>query len=100
MDTDYKGSLDGQQKSTKPYHHQVQRRGISLTLAELLVALLLVWLGSFSYGYWLSRNHSLDFHAPAYDKLQTKHTQLLTDFVKLEVRVGLLEGKGQKRGWR
>ncbi len=80
--------------------HRVERRGISLTLAELFVALLLVWFVSFVGGYWLSRNHSLDFHAPAYDKLQTKHTQLLTDFVKLEVRVGLLEGKGKKKEWR
>ncbi len=80
-------------------HTQVQRRGISLTLAELLVALLLCCLVSFAGGYWVSRNHSINFHAGAYEHLQMKHTQLLTDFAALEVRVGLLEGKGKKKGW-
>jgi hypothetical protein len=81
-------------------HYQVQRRGMSLTLAELLVALLLVWFVGFAGGYWVSRNHSVNFHAGAYDKLETKHTRLLEDFAKLETRMGLLEGKGQKKGWR
>ncbi len=86
--------------STKPYHHQVQRRGISITLAEFFVALLLMWLFSFTGGYWLSREHSNSFHGPAYNKVRAEHTILMEEFVKLEVRIGLLEGKGQRKGWR
>ncbi len=86
--------------STKPYHHQVQRRGISLTLSELLVLLIFVCFISFGSGYGLSRYHSTIFHAPAITKLQAKDTLILEDFAKLETRVGLLEGKGNKKGWR
>ncbi len=79
---------------------RVERRSISITLAELFVALLLCWLISFVGGYGLSRHHSNNFHGPAYEKLEAKDTKILEDFVKLETRVGLLEGKGQKKGWR
>ncbi len=64
------------------------------------MAMLLCWFISFVGGYWLSRNHSVNFHGPAYEKLEAKHTLLLEDFAKLETRMGLLEGKGKKKGWK
>ncbi len=81
-------------------HRRVQRRSFNLTLADLFVILLFSCLISFVAGYGLSRYHSINFYGPTYDKLQVKHTQFLTDFASLEVRVGLLEGKGKKKGWR
>ncbi len=100
MGANYEDTSTHNSGSTKPHHQQVQRRSISLTLAELLMALLLVWFVSFAGGYWLSRIHAIDYYGPAFDKLETKHTLLLEDFAKLETRMGLLEGKGQRRGWR
>ncbi len=81
-------------------HTQVQRKGFSLTLAELLVALLLVWLVAFSWGYWVSYRHSLNFYRPAITKLEQKDAKLIEEFAKIETRIGLLEGKGKKKGWR
>ncbi len=106
MDSHYKG-YPGDGKETTKLYHQVQRRGISLTLAELLVLLIFVCFISFGGGYWLSREHSndfhagaYDFHAKAYDKLQIRHNEILKAFADIETRVGLLEGKEKKRGWR
>lgn len=81
-------------------YRTIERRVISLTLAELFVALLLVWLGGFVGGYWVSRIHAVDYYGPAFDKLLAKDAKILEDFAKLETRLGLLEGKGKKKGWR
>ncbi len=101
MDSDQKGCpQENNSTYAETFHNRVQRRGISLTLAELLVILIFVCFISFGSGYGLSRYHSTIFHAPAITKLQAKDTLILEDFAKLETRVGLLEGKGKKKGWR